>query len=353
MEKIEDLFIKLVKIDSPPGSEKNLGDFVIRELNKLNLDIKKDKFGNIVVRSKAFNKNKSILISAHLDTIGSTKEIKPIIKKGIIYSNGKHILGADNKAAIAEIIYTLKKIKTLSNVELLFTVQEEAGLIGAKNLDKGLIESKRALVLDYSFPPGHIVLKTPYAIILEVEISGETVHGARANLNHNVIGVSSSCISSTTSDIASTDINYNIGEIGSDGLGVNAAPSRVIFKSSFRSFSYDELKNFLEKNKKHLEEIAKKRHCDISFKETSVGLGYSYNRSDEFIKTIINNFKKINIEASLEESTGLSDANILNSYGIKAIEIGYGPKNVHTNKEQVSIKDMNIMSDFLIEMIKK
>jgi|GEM_PF-3947264 len=350
MKKIEDLFIKLVKIDSPFGFEKKMGDFVIKELKKLNLIVKQDKLGNIIARSRKFNPKDSILFCAHLDTVKSNKGIKPRIKNEVIYSDGKHILGADNKAAIAEIIYALKKTKDFSNVELLFTVQEENGLIGAKNLDQKLIKSKKALVLDYSFPPGYIVLETPYAVILEVEISGKTVHGARANPNYNVIGVSGTCISSTTTDVADRGINYNIGEISSDRFGVNTAPSKVVFKSGLRSFSYKKLRDFLDKNKKDLEEEALERNCKISIKEIEVGSGYSYKKDDEFIKMIINNFRKINIETKLENSMGLSDANVLNKHGIKAIEIGYGPKNVHSNKESVSIREMEKMSEFLIDI---
>jgi len=351
MKKIQDLFIKLVKIDSPFGQEKKVADFVIKELKKLGLIIKQDKFGNIIARSKKFNPKDSVLFCAHLDTVRSNKRIKPRIKNGVIYSDGKHILGADNKSAITEIIYSLQKAKDISNVELLFTVQEENGLIGAKSLDKKLIKSKKALVLDYSFPPGYIVLETPYAVILEVEISGKTVHGARANPNYNVIGVSGTCISFTTTGVANSGINYNIGEISSDGFGANIAPSKVVFKSGLRSFSYKKLRDFLDKNKKDLEKEVLERNCKISIREVEVGSGYSYKKDDEFIKMIINNFKKINIETKLENSFGLSDANILNKYGIKAIEIGYGPQKTHTNKEFVSIKDMERMSQFLANFL--
>ncbi len=350
MKKVQDLFIKLVKIDSLFRQEKKVADFVIKELRKLKLDIKQDKFGNIVARSKKFDSKKSILLCAHLDIVESNRGMKPRIKNGVIYSDGKHILGADNKAAIAEIIYSLQKAKDFSNVELLFTVQEENGLVGAKNLDKKLIKSKKALVLDYSFPPGYIALKTPYAAIVEIEIFGKSVHGARSNLNHNAISVSGAC-ATTITDTIDPDINCNMGMING-GKAVNAAPSRVTLKLEFRSFSYKKLRNFLDKNKKDLKKIASERNCKISIKKLNVGSGYSYNKDDEFVKEIINNFKKINIKTKLESSVGLSDANILNRYGIKAIEIGYGPQRTHTNEEFVVIKDMENMSEFLEVVMK-
>lgn len=345
MEKIQDLFIKLVKIDSPFSQEKELADFVIKELKKLNLIIKKDKFGNIIARGRKFNKKDSTLICAHLDTIESNKGIKPRIKKGIIHSDGKHILGADNKAAIAEIIYALQGAKDLSNVELLFTVQEENGLFGAKNLNKKLIKSKKALVLDYSFPPGYIVLKTPSAVIMEIEISGRSVHSARANSEHNAISVSGACAVNLTSCI-DPGINCNIGMI-SGGTAINVSPASVKMTSELRSFSEAKLNTFIKKNEKELKKIASSRNCRISIKKMRVGYPYSYNKDDKLIKDIIEKFKQLNIKTKLKNSFGLSDANVLNKYGIKAIELGYGPKNVHTNKESIAINQMEKMSEFL------
>jgi len=345
MKKIQDLFIKLVKINSPFGQEKELTDFVIKKLKKLNLVIKRDKFGNVIARSRKFNKKDSILICAHLDTTESNKGIKPKIKKGVIYSGGKYILGADNKAAIAEIIHALQTTENFRNVELLFTVQEENGLMGSKNLDRKLIKSRKALVLDRSLPPGCIVLKTPSAVIIDIKILGKAIHGSMSDLKYNAISVSGACVSSITNNIDSS-INCNMGMI-SGGTAVNTSPSIVNLSLGLRSFSDKKLNDFIKKNRKDLGKITSKRNCRILIKETKVGSGYLYDKNDKFVKELIKRFKEIKIKSKLESSKGLSDANILNKYGIKTIEIGYGPQNTHTHKEFVVIKDMEKMSEFL------
>jgi tripeptide aminopeptidase len=344
MKKIQDLFIKLVKIDSPFGQEKELADFVIKELKKLNLIVKKDKFGNIIARSKKFNKKDSILICAHLDTIESNKGIKPKIKKGVIYSDEKHILGADNKAAIAEIIHALQKTKTFSNVELLFSVQEENGLAGVKSLNKKLIKSKKALVLDHSFPPGYIVLRTPCAEVIRAKIKSKSVHAARADINKNLINLSGQCIGLL--NFKDPEVKYNMGFING-GTRVNTSPEFVEIGMGIRSFSEGKLKRSIQRNKKIL--INK----GFSVARTRIGYGYSYNKNDKFVKELIERFRELKIKTRLEDSMGLSDANILNKHGIKAIEIGYGPRNTHTNKEFVTISDMEKMSNFLSTFFKE
>jgi tripeptide aminopeptidase len=350
MEKIQDLFIKLVKINSPSGEEKKLGDFVFKKIKKLGLKVKRDKFGNIIARSKKFNREKSILICAHLDTVDPTEGIKPIIKKGIIYSDRTHILGADNKSAIAEIIYALEKSDDFFNVELLFTVQEENGLNGVRNLDIKNIKSKKALVLDYSFPPGYLVLKSPSAIVMDIKISGKSIHSARANQEYNIINVSGICATNMTSFVE-PGMNFNIGTI-QGGTAVNTAPAFVKMSSGLRSFSESKLDSFIEKNEKELKRIASERNCELSIEKKRVGFGYSHNKDDKLIKELIERFKELRIKPKLEDSMGLSDANILNKYGINAIEIGYGPQNTHTYEEFVTISDMEKMSDFLLNIFK-
>lgn len=352
MKKIQDLFIKLVKIDSPPGHEEKLADFVIDRLKKLNLIVRKDKFGNILARSRKFNKEDSILISAHLDIVKSNKGIVPKTKNGVIYSDGKNILGADNKAAIAEIIYALEKIKnkSYSNFELLFTVQEENGLVGAKRLDKKLIKSKKALVLDYSFPVGFIALKTASAVIIKIKIFGKASHGARVDLGENTINLASECISKFRPK-SQKGLNYNVGLI-KGGTAVNVVPDFVEISLAVRADSEVKLNRFVKRIENHFKKIVSKKGDLVSIEKTRVGFGYSYGKTDKFIKEMVEKFRETKVKVNFAETLGLSDANVLNRFGIKTIEIGYGPKNVHTNKESITIDQMKKMSEFLINLLK-
>lgn len=349
MKKIQDLFIKLVKIDSPFGQEKKVADFVIKELKKLNLIIKQDKFGNIIARSKKFNPKDSILFCAHLDTVESNKGIKPRVKNGVIYSDGKHILGADNKAAIAEIIYSLQKVKDFSNVELLFTVQEENGLVGVKNLDKKLIKSKRALVLDYSAPVGYIILSAPSAVILKIKIFGRASHGARTHLGENAIVLAAEAINRFKFK-NHKGLSCNIGLI-KGGTAVNVVADFIEIDIAIRSFSENSLKKIIKEIETHLKKTISGKKVRLSIEKTRVGFGYSYSKQDQFVKELIKDFTQIGIKVKFADTLGLSDGNILNHYGIKTIELGYGPKNSHSNNESVAIKEMEKMSQFLASFL--
>ncbi|RKJ44251.1 peptidase M20, partial [Butyricicoccus sp. 1XD8-22] len=42
-----------------------------------------------------------LFFSTHMDTVLPTEELEPVIKDGVIYSDGTTILGADDRAALA------------------------------------------------------------------------------------------------------------------------------------------------------------------------------------------------------------------------------------------------------------
>lgn len=74
-----------------------------------------------------------------MDTVTPGKSVKPVVKKDRITSDGTTILGADDKAGLAiilEVLQTLKEQKPPHPpVEAVFTLTEENGMQGAKNLD--------------------------------------------------------------------------------------------------------------------------------------------------------------------------------------------------------------------------
>ena len=127
MNKLVNLFIKLVKIDSPSGQEEKVALFLKKWLDKNKFKWKQDSLGSIIATDPN-HQEKKFLLCAHMDTVEPGCGIKPVIKNGNIQSNGKTILGADNKASVSAILCAVERYKTiykkLPPIELLFTVKE-------------------------------------------------------------------------------------------------------------------------------------------------------------------------------------------------------------------------------------
>jgi len=140
-------FLEMVQIPSESGNEAAFIDYLIKEFAALGADAKKDTYGNLFAKLPAkncFAKN-PILLSCHADTVMPGKGIKPTIKDGIIRSGGDTILGADDKAGIAEMLEALRIAETRPPLEIAISRQEETGLQGVKNMDLREIRAKKGV----------------------------------------------------------------------------------------------------------------------------------------------------------------------------------------------------------------
>lgn len=129
--------------------------FLLEWADSHGFDHAQDSKGNISIRTKSGKP--SIALQAHMDMVlvfengkPATKDvfmgIKTEQKDGVLRSVGSS-LGSDNGMAIAYMMIIAEQYVDL-NVELIFTVDEERGLVGASAIDPDIILSDTLLNLD-------------------------------------------------------------------------------------------------------------------------------------------------------------------------------------------------------------
>ena len=104
MKKSEllDLFLNLCRIDSPSGEEKSVGDYIINYLTSHKIRASHDAYGNVI--AKIAGEGKPLVLSAHLDTVEPGRGVKPVVRDGVVRSDGRTVLGADDKAGLTAAI---------------------------------------------------------------------------------------------------------------------------------------------------------------------------------------------------------------------------------------------------------
>jgi len=340
MDKIVDLFLKLVQIDSPSGKEKNMILFIIDWAKKQNLSYQVDKLGNVLVKNQG--KGKPILFCVHLDTVQPGEGIKSVIKNGRIKSAGDTILGADNKVALASLLIAVEEyLENNSNqksFELLFTVKEETGG-GIENFPFKWLKSKKGLVFDCAKPLGNIILSSPYIISFKTEFIGQSTHASTPEKGKNALLPAIKSLNKLI--IGKTDKNtkINIGLING-GSGINVVPNKIVLSGELRSYNKVQFENKLKKIEDVFYNESKKYQTKLIFKTYGFCPGYKHNKSSEFIKNISGVFKDLNIKTQFDYSFGVSDANILNNHGIEIINLGDGVIDSHTIREQIEVKTL-------------
>lgn len=154
-------FDKLTKIPRCSFEEEKIRDYLIKFAKEHNLEYKTDDIGNIVIikeATKGYEDVDSIILQGHMDmvcektpecTIDFSKDpIKYEIDGDFIIAR-ETTLGADNGIAVAMTLALLESDKYKHpKIEALFTVNEESGMTGAANLEKGMVTSKRLLNID-------------------------------------------------------------------------------------------------------------------------------------------------------------------------------------------------------------
>src|SRR5207253_4350959 len=91
---------------------------------------------------------------------------------GVVRNAGGTILGADNKAAVVQMLEGVRRVlaenRPHAGIELVFTPKEEVGLIGAYAFDHDRLHAELGYVYDQAAQPGEIILGAPWSEAMEV-----------------------------------------------------------------------------------------------------------------------------------------------------------------------------------------
>jgi len=155
------LFADLNAIPRASKKEERIAQWVRDFGKKHGLETITDDFGNIIIKkpaSKGREKSPTTILQGHLDMVHSKNAdvTFDFDKQGIeMYLDGDWVrargttLGADNGLGVAAILAVLASTEIAHPaLEALFTLDEEQGLSGAKQLGRGLLNGKVLLNLD-------------------------------------------------------------------------------------------------------------------------------------------------------------------------------------------------------------
>ena len=346
-----------MKIPSLSRQERDFGKLIRQELKAIKIRSYQDEVGNIFADIKGDDKKAPrLLLNAHLDTVGPGEKIRPKIRYGIITSDGKTILAADNKAGVAVILEVLQALKeekiTHGDLQVIFTVQEEIGLLGARGIKKSWLQADLGYVLDGG-DVDTLYYKAPTQYNLAAEVVGRAAHaGVHPEHGINAIQVAAEAVARMKLGRIDHETTANIGTIAG-GTATNIVPEKVELKGEVRSHNRKKLKAQLKHMQRCLSRACFKNKARMRINVDNVYNSFSLDRDDKVLKLAQRALQNLKIKPRLKMTGGGSDANIFNELGIKSLIIGVGADRVHTKQERLPVDEFFNGAQFLLEIIKE
>lgn len=359
--------VELIQIDSPSSKEGAVAKILVEKLEELGFNVCVDdagvksggETGNIIATIKGNRPGRPILFSSHMDTVSPAEGIKPVIDevKGIIKSDGTTVLGSDDKGGIAAILEGMRIIKENniehSDIQIIFSIWEEGGLVGAKYIDYSKINADFAFVLDGGGAPGKIIVKAPSQDNIKVKIKGKPAHaGAVPEEGISAIMVAARAIENMKLLRIDEETTANIGTV-SGGIATNIVMPELEILAEARSLDSSKL----DIQTKHMVDTFKQAAVEfgaqIEIETKRVYEAFNVDEKDEIVNMLKKVFSSMNIEPEVISTGGGSDTNIFNAKGIKAVNLSVGMEKAHTLEEYIAIEDLMNSARIVIEIVKE
>lgn len=359
-------FTDLVQIDSETRHETKIAAYLRTLFTDLGLQVVEDD----AARKTGFGANNlictlpatlpdvpPILFTCHMDTVLPGKDIKPIEKDGYIYSDGTTILGADDKAGIATLIEAIRIIKASKlahgKIQFVITVGEESGLVGARALDRQLLDARFGFALDADGDVGNIVTQAPYQAKIFTVIRGISAHaGINPEEGISAINVASKAISQMNLGRIDTETTANIGSF-KGGTQTNIVCDYVEIEAEARSLREDKLEQTAQAMKLTFEQVAKEDGASAEVKIVPMYPGIFHGPNDAIVRLAKSAAKRAEIRPKLVKTNGGSDANIFNSYQIPTVNLAVGYEFIHTKQERIKIESLVNLTNYIVAIVEE
>ncbi|AWZ49277.1 peptidase T [Clostridiaceae bacterium 14S0207] len=297
------------------------------------------------------NKEKSIVLSPK-----EYPEIKDYVGQSIITTDGTTLLGADDKAGIAEIITAMDYLINHPEIKhgkimVGFTPDEEVGG-GADHFDVKKFGADFAFTLDGS-EPGEFVYETFNAAGAKVIIKGNNVHtGLAKNKMINSMLIAQEFIGMLPEDQRPENTEGYEGFFHLDVI--KGSVEETILEYLIRDFDRDSFENKKILIKKVGEDLNKKlgkQLVTVEVEDQYYNMKEKVEPFKHIIETGIEAVKQVGLEPKVQPIRGGTDGARLSFMGLPTPNIFAGGMNFHGRFEYVPIPSMEKAVEVIVKLV--
>lgn len=364
-KRVLDTFLELVKIPCSTNEEREVADVLTKRLQELGGTVHEDDAGkklggtagNLIADFPGDVDAPTILLTAHIDCVEPCANIRPVIRDGVIYSDGTTILGGDDKAGVAAILEALLQLREQKiphgPIQVVFTVAEEGGVHGSQNIDRSRLHADFGFTLDTHGHPGSMTVKAPGKNQIRLQIEGKPAHaGIAPEKGISAIVAAGTLIADAPQGRIDEETTCNLGIIRG-GSATNVVPEKCEIFYETRSRLKEKLDAITKKVIEHFTEGAAKTGCKITAEVLPDYDPYEVSLDSPSVKVASRAAEALGFPVQCKEAGGGSDANHFNEYGISTVVLSVGMTNGHTKEECLEEKDLYDSARWALSIIKE
>lgn len=405
-ETVLDRFLRYVKIDtqsqegvpSYPSTEKqkDLSSLLVEELKAIGLeDAAMDQWGYVMATlpsnldAAESEKVPTIGLLGHVDTSPdvSGKDVKPAVFKNyqggdivlpgdstqvilesdnpelkrhigddIVTSDGRTLLGADDKAGIAEILTALEWLVQHPEVKhgkirVGFTPDEETGR-GTEHFDVKVFDADVAYTLDGS-SVGEIENETFNAAAATFTVGGINVHpGYAKDKLVNAVRIAAEIVKQLEQDPAPESTEKREGYLHPHGIEGNVEKTSI--RLLIRDFDEAGMQKFSDRLRQIRDDMAKKypkANITVDIQESYKNMKVKLDEDPRVVDFALEAVRRVGLEPGLEIIRGGTDGARLCFMGLPTPNIFAGGQNFHSKIEWVPVQAMEKAVETVIQLV--
>jgi len=366
-------FIELTSIASPSKREGTIARRLEAILKHMGASVEVDaagervggNTGNLLAR---FPGNRpgapAFLLSGHMDTVGPAEAIHPVIDGDVVRTDGTSVLGGDDKAGVVAILEAIRTLRERSiphgDIEVVLTICEEYGLLGAKHFDTGRLRARRGLVLDVD-GVCELITRAPAANRLTFTVHGLAAHaGICPEQGISAIRIASEAIAAMRLGRLDAETTANLGVI-QGGLAGNIVPAGVTVRGETRSLDPEKLEEQTAHMRRCFDEAAVRYAVRVGQRDhrgrVEALVERQYSRLDVgddsgIVRLVQSAAGALGRTCPTRATGGGSDANVFAERGLEIANLACGMREIHTVNEWVDVRDLVLTAGLVLETVR-
>lgn len=375
-DRLAQTFIALCRIPSPSGKEERISRWIRARLESLGCSVIEDDAGrrldpvgpgNLIVRlpergsvirpgkhrevptrvadrrapaSDGSVEQESLFVAAHMDTVALPFEVEvPVRVNGDrVDTGGACVLGGDDKVGVALALELIESAvehpeQLVAPLEAVFTVREELGVLGARQVEATLLTARQGYILDGETPIYSAIHRSPTKLRYMIEVIGKSAHAALdPHAGINAITAGARIAVALPTGILDDATTANVGLIEGGGP-VNVVPDRCRILGELRSLDAGALAAWKRRMEQIVTEESTAARATARIEWETVYHGYELGDEERCAKLFRDAAVRSGHTPTLLTSRGGGDANHFNAKGLSCVVVGLGMEKIHTPEE--------------------